>query len=194
MGRVYLAHDTELNRPVALKLLPHSFSDNPERVRRFQQEARAVSALNHPNIITIHEIGEVDGLRFIVTEFVEGETLRDIITQGVRDITSAVKIIIQVAEALLAAHGAGIVHRDIKPENIMVRPDGYVKVLDFGIAKMNQEPDDSGSDEDELWPPADGLTRPGLVLGTIKYMSPEQASGHQVDARTDVFSLGVVSI
>src|ERR1043166_642424 len=139
MGQVYLAHDSRLDRPVALKLLPYAFSKDPERVRRFQQEARVVSALNHPCIITIHEIGETDGLRFIVTEFVDGETLREIIRRGERDLNRTLKIFTQVAEALAAAHSVGIVHRDIKPENIMVRGDGYVKVLDFGLAKPTED-------------------------------------------------------
>jgi serine/threonine protein kinase/Tol biopolymer transport system component len=190
MGRVYLARDTRLNRPVALKLLPQAFSENPERVRRFQQEARAVSALNHPNIITIHEIGETDGLRYIVTELVEGETLAEYIARGQHDLTRVIKIIIQVAEALTAAHGAGIVHRDIKPENIMLRSDGYVKVLDFGIAKLS--PKQSLGMEDGVYPASREVTSPGLVLGTVKYMSPEQARGREVDARTDIFSLGIV--
>lgn len=191
MGRVYLALDTRLRRPVALKLLPRSFSDSAERVRRFQQEARVVSALNHPNIITIHEIGETDGLRFIVTEFVDGETLGEIIARGPCELIKAGKIIIQVTEALTAAHGAGIVHRDIKPENIMVRRDGYVKVLDFGIAKTNQElaVDDNSA---EIQSSSPLVTTPGLLLGTVKYMSPEQARGEMVDARSDIFSLGVV--
>jgi len=191
MGRVYLARDTRLRRPVALKLLPQSFSDSAERVRRFQQEARVVSALNHPNIITIHEIGEAEGLRFIVTEFVDGETLGEIIARGPCELIKAVKIIIQVTEALTAAHGAGIVHRDIKPENIMVRRDGYVKVLDFGIAKTNQE---LAIDDyfEEIQPSSPLVTTPGVLLGTVKYMSPEQARGEMVDARSDIFSLGVV--
>jgi serine/threonine protein kinase/Flp pilus assembly protein TadD len=191
MGRVYLAQDTRLKRPVALKLLPQAFSENAERVRRFQQEARAVSALNHPNIITIHEIGETDGLRFIVTEFVEGETLGEFIARGERDLTSLIKIVIQVTEALTAAHGAGIVHRDIKPDNIMLRHDGYVKVLDFGIAKLTTEPDPE-AESSVLEALQEVHTSPGLVLGTVKYMSPEQARGNDVDARSDIFSLGVV--
>jgi len=191
MGQVYLAHDSRLDRPVALKLLPHTFSKDPERVRRFQQEARVVSALNHPYIITIHDIGETDGLRFIVTEFIDGETLREIIARDERNLNGILKIIIQVAEALAAAHSVGIVHRDIKPENIMVRSDGYVKVLDFGIAKTNQELalDDSFA---EIQPSSLVVTTPGVLLGTVKYMSPEQARGEMVDARSDIFSLGVV--
>jgi serine/threonine protein kinase/Tol biopolymer transport system component len=190
MGQVYLAQDSRLDRPVALKLLPHTFSKDPERVRRFQQEARVVSALNHPCIITIHEIGETDGLRFIVTEFVDGETLREIIRRGERDLNRTLKIFTQVAEALAAAHSVGIVHRDIKPENIMVRGDGYVKVLDFGLAKPTVDwPGKARSRESQ---PSNFTTSPGLILGTVKYMSPEQARGYDVDARTDIFSLGVV--
>lgn len=189
MGQVYLAHDTRLKRRVALKLLPPSFSENPLRIGRFQQEALAVSALNHPNIITIHEIGESDGLRFIVTEFVDGQTLGDIIGRGQNDLNNVIRIIMQVAEALSAAHGAGIIHRDIKPANIMVRRDGYVKVLDFGLAKLSEEPqgvDATLCDINQV------TTTPGTLLGTTKYMSPEQARGYSVDARTDIFSLGVV--
>jgi len=187
MGRVYLAQDTRLKRKVALKLLPYSFSEDPERIRRFQQEALAVSALNHPNIITIHEIGEADGFHFLVTEFVDGETLGDIIACGRNDLPRVVKIILQVTEALTAAHDAGIVHRDIKPENIMVRRDGYVKVLDFGLAKLSEE-SLGGAESRAL----KVTTTPGILLGTCKYMSPEQARGHKVDSRTDLFSLGVV--
>src|ERR1043166_3425429 len=189
MGQVYLAHDSRLDRPVALKLLPYAFSKDPERVRSFQQEARVVSALNHPCIITIHEIGETDGLRFIVTEFVDGETLREIIGRE-RDLNRILKIITQVAEALAAAHSVGIVHRDIKPENIMVRRDGYVKVLDFGLAKPTE--DGFGKFESGASDSANFTTSPGLILGTVKYMSPEQAKGVHVDERTDIWSLGAV--
>ena len=189
MGRVYLALDTRLKRPVALKLLPPSFSEDAEWIRRFQQEALAVSALNHPNIITIHEIGDSDGLRFIVTEFVDGETLGEIISAGRSDLNKVIRIILQVTEALTAAHKAGIVHRDIKPENIMVRSDGYVKILDFGLAKLSEEPQGSGADSRAAH---QVTTTPGMLLGTCRYMSPEQARGHSVDARTDIFSLGVV--
>jgi len=191
MGEVYLAQDTRLHRRVALKLLPASFSQDRDQLLRFQREAHVVSALNHPNIITIYEIGETEGLRFIVTEFVDGETLRDVIARGDYDLHRVVNTILQVAEALVAAYRAGIVHRDIKPENIMVRRDGYVKVLDFGLAKATEE----RKQTDGLAPPQISYrvsTTPGLVMGTVNYMSPEQARGHSVDSRTDIFSLGVV--
>src|SRR5262245_30056634 len=136
MGVVYLAHDTTLDRPVALKLLPFYLTEDPERLRRFEREARAASALNHPNILTIHEIGKVDGLHFIETEFIDGVTLREKIRSNELKLSEALSIAEQIASALAAAHEAGIVHRDIKPENVMLRRDGYVKVLDFGLAKL----------------------------------------------------------
>src|SRR6266542_3769032 len=192
MGEVYLAEDTRLGRKVALKLLPAAFTQDKERVRRFKQEARAASSLNHPNILTIHEIGEAStaegGAHYIVSEFVEGETLRATLRGGRLDVGKAVAIAEQVASALSVAHGAGIVHRDIKPENVMLRPDGLVKVLDFGLAKLTEAPS----------PPADSQastnlsTAPGIVMGTVSYMSPEQARGQKVDLRADIFSLGVV--
>jgi len=192
MGEVYLAEDTRLGRKVALKLLPAAFTQDRERVRRFKQEARAASSLNHPNILTIHEIGEASaaegGAHYIVSEFVEGATLRSMTQSGRLDIGKATVIAEQVAGALSVAHGAGIVHRDIKPENVMVRPDGLVKVLDFGLAKLTETPA----------PPADTeastnmSTAPGMVMGTVSYMSPEQARGQKVDHRADIFSLGVV--
>jgi Tol biopolymer transport system component/tRNA A-37 threonylcarbamoyl transferase component Bud32 len=188
MGEVYLAQDARLGRRVAIKLLPARFTFEEDRVRRFQQEARAASALNHPNIVTIHEIGEHDGLHFIVTEFIEGHTLRALIGDGLA-INQALEIAIQAAGALAAAHQVGIIHRDIKPENIMLRPDGYVKVLDFGLAKLSERTvlrNDSG--EDISWLD----TSPGIVMGTVSYMSPEQVRGFAVDARTDIFALGVV--
>ena len=190
MGEVYLAEDTRLDRQVALKLLPAKFTEDEDRVRRFVQEAKAASALNHPNIIIIHEIGELDGLHFIVTEFIEGQTLRERMTGLPMKLPAMLEVTIQIASALTAAHAAGIVHRDIKPENIMLRPDGYVKVLDFGLAKLT-EPQPSAVDTEA--PTAARVdTETGTVLGTVKYMSPEQARGLKVDARSDIFSLGVV--
>ena len=184
MGEVYLAEDSRLGRRVALKFLPDHFVTNEDRLRRFRQEARAASALNHPNIITIHEIGETETTHYIVTEFIEGETLRALIRNRIEPVR-ALDIATQTASALAAAHAAGIVHRDIKPENIMLRSDGYVKVLDFGIAKLMPEG------------PAPLMemsfeTSPGLIVGTAHYMSPEQAQGLKVDERTDIWSLGVV--
>jgi len=186
MGEVYLAHDTRLSRPVALKVLSGQFTTDEERVRRFRQEALAASALNHPNIITIHEISEWQDRNFIATEFVDGVTLRARMRGKRLSPTDALDIALQVAGALAAAHAAGIVHRDIKPENIMVRPDGLVKVLDFGIAKYTQPT--HARDSKQEWV----KTATGVVIGTTAYMSPEQARGQEVDARTDIWSLGVI--
>src|SRR5258706_8659172 len=191
MGEVYLAEDTRLGRKVALKTLPSQFTNDKERLRRFQQEARAASALNHPNILTIHEIGVESGEHFIATEFVDGETLPSKLNRGRITLDEALKVAQQTAFALTAAHGAGIVHRDVKPENIMVRHDGIVKVLDFGLAKLLEPGAREASD-----PEADTRvlvqTEPGKVMGTPAYMSPEQARGLESDARTDIWSLGVV--
>ena len=192
MGEVYLAEDSRLGRKVALKLLPSYFTMDEERVRRFQQEARAASALNHPNIITIHEIGQVEQRHFISTEFIDGETLSQHLDGRRMNVAEALDISTQIASALSAAHLAGIIHRDIKPENIMLRRDGIVKVVDFGIAKLSER----GDPEEAL--DAEGVTKvllktePGVVMGTAAYMSPEQARGKEVDARTDIFSLGAV--
>ncbi len=190
MGKVYLAEDLSLGRQVAVKVLTPELTNNPEHLRRFEREARAASALNHPNILTVHEIGESDGTNFIATEFVEGEPLRQLINSGRLKMLEILDIGIQVASALAAAHEARIVHRDIKPDNIMVRSDHLVKVLDFGLAK----PVLSGANEFDSEGVTQALlkTSPGLVLGTAKYMSPEQARGHDVDDRTDIWSLGVV--
>jgi adenylate cyclase len=187
MGEVYLAHDTQLGRAVALKLLPSDVTSDEDRLRRFQQEARATSALNHPNILTIFEIGEAGGTHFIATEFIDGVTLRDSLSRSRLKLDEVLDISIQVASALMAAHEAGIVHRDIKPENIMIRKDGYVKVLDFGLAKLTERSTASS-------PHALTFTEtgPGIVIGTVTYMSPEQARGLRVDERTDIFSFGVV--
>ena len=190
MGEVYAALDVKLSRTVALKLLPSEFAQDQKRMQRFVQEARAASSLNHPNIITIHEIEDAATPPFIATEFIDGETLRARLARPLK-LTEALDIVTQVASALSAAHAAGIVHRDIKPENIMVRRDGYVKVLDFGLAKLTESRGASAIDT-EAATRALVNTDPGAVIGTVKYMSPEQASGKEVDARTDIWSLGVV--
>ncbi|MBS1796313.1 MAG: PD40 domain-containing protein [Acidobacteria bacterium] len=183
MGEVYLARDEKLHRAVALKILPAEYTSNDERVKRFELEARAISALNHPNIVTIHDVGNAAGINYIATEFVEGRTLRELIDEK-PSLAEILAIMIQVCEALSAAHGAGIIHRDIKPENIMLRPDGYVKVLDFGLVKL------SGSEP----PPVDNFARTakGIIIGTPAYMSPEQVTDDRIDHRTDLWSVGVV--
>ena len=205
MGEVYKAHDETLRRVVALKMLPAEFTSDPERVQRFEQEAFAASRLNHPNIITIFEITQADGAHFIAEEYVEGQTLRELLTdpqtkkQRKLGVEKALDIAIQIAGALKAAHTAWIIHRDIKPENIMVREDGLVKVLDFGIAKLGEQefgvPPLGGIGRPRDIPPEGGtpnLTVPGTIMGTASYMSPEQARGEQLDGRTDVFSLGLL--
>jgi serine/threonine protein kinase/tetratricopeptide (TPR) repeat protein len=192
MGTVYLAYDTRLGRQAALKLLPSRFN-SPERVRRLEREARAASALNHPHIITIYDFGQENGRDFIASEFVEGHRLRDYVGTSELTLNQIVEVAIQVASALETAHAAGIIHRDIKPENIMLRPDGYAKVLDFGLAKLTET--EFGSDDPEA---VDGRstpafeTRTGILLGTVNYMSPEQVRGQKLDGRSDLFSLGVV--
>ena len=191
MGEVYLAQDSRLGRKVALKLLPALYTGDRDRVRRFTQEARAASALNHPSIITIFEIGQIEGEHFIVTEFIDGRTLRQRIGEGRMNALESLDVISQIASALAAAHEAGIIHRDIKPENVMLRRDGYVKVLDFGLAKLTERT----ASVIETDAPTAGIvsTEPGTVMGTVAYMSPEQARGLEVDPRTDTFSLGVMS-
>ena len=186
---MWLATELRLGRKVALKLLPADLTRDPARVQRFEQEARAASALNHPNVCTIHALGETsDGQHYIAMEYVEGETLRQRLATSRLSIREALDIAIQVAAALSAAHAAGIVHRDIKPENVMLRPDGVVKVLDFGLAKL--APASAG----RCGHHADWASRPtrARCVGTAAYMSPEQARGQEVDARTDIWSLGVM--
>jgi len=191
MGEVYLAYDSQLRRQVAIKLLKTELTENKVRLARFEREAYAASSLNHPNIMTIHEIGEQNGKHFIATEYIEGEPLRQHMKHSRMELGEMLAIVSQVAQALSAAHEAGIIHRDIKPENIMVRRDGYVKVLDFGVAKL--APETKVEDELNFEAPTRGVpvhTEPGLVMGTAYYMSPEQARGLEVDARSDIWSLG----
>src|SRR5437773_9315230 len=202
MGEVYLATDVIAGRKAALKLLPLRFTGDTGRLNRFQHEAHAVVALNHPNILTVYEIGEDHSIHYIASELIEGDTLRDRLIRGPMQLSEVVDVAIQVASALAAAHQAGIVHRDIKPENIMLRPDGYVKVLDFGIAKLAESAFADPSSVAVLRrveATADGAgsmtfaeTNLGSILGTVRYMSPEQACGAQVDKSTDIWSLGVV--
>jgi serine/threonine protein kinase len=192
MGEVYLAGDTKLDRKVALKLLPAEFTNHKERLRRFVQEAKAASSLNHPNIITIHEIGEAGGAHFIATEFIEGQTLKQLMAHTRMALPEILDVSMQAANALQAAHAAGIVHRDVKPDNIMLRPDGIVKVLDFGLAKLTEKSHQSTPANSQIDTMVRAQTRPGTVMGTIDYMSPEQARGQVLDQRTDVFSFGVV--
>src|SRR5438477_777024 len=190
MGEVYLATDITAGRKAALKLLPSRFTGDAERLKRFEQEAHAVVGLNHPNILTVYEIGEDHSTYYIASELIEGETLRQRLDRGPIQLSEAVDIVIQVASALAAAHQAGIIHRDIKPENIMLRPDGYVKVLDFGIAKLAEQELPATMPRDEALSLVE--TNLGSILGTVRYMSPEQARGAQVDKATDIWSLGVV--
>src|SRR2546426_9779378 len=190
MGDVYLATDIVAGRKAALKLLPARFTGDAERLKRVQQEAHAVVGLNHPNILTVYEIGEDHSIHYIASELIEGETLREHLAHGPVQLSEAVDIAIQVASALAAAHETGIVHRDIKPENIMLRPDGYVKVLDFGIAKLAEQEVPVTIPTDEALLLVE--TNLGSILGTVRYMSPEQARGAPVNKGTDIWSLGVV--
>src|SRR2546422_11675661 len=190
MGEVYLATDITAGRKAALKLLPTRFTADTERLKRFQQEAHALVGLNHPNILTVYEIGEDHSTHYIASELIEGETLRQRLMRGRMQVGEAIDVAIQVASALAAAHETGIVHRDIKPENIMLRPDGYVKVLDFGIAKLAEREVPVTTPTDEALLLVE--TNLGSILGTARYMSPEQAYGAPVDKGTDIWSLGVV--
>ncbi len=188
MGEVYRARDARLNRDVAVKVLPQAFARDPERLRRFQQEAQAVAALNHPNILAIHDFGDHEGSPYIVTEFLEGETLRDRIRPGALPMRKATEYGEQVARGLAAAHEKGIVHRDLKPENIFITRDGRVKILDFGLAKLARPEGISATDAETLV----SQTEPGVVMGTVGYMSPEQVKGQTADHRSDVFSFGAI--
>jgi len=190
MGEVYRARDTRLDREVAIKVLPSELSSDADRLKRFEKEARSVSSLNHPNIVTIYEVERVDSTSFIVMELVEGKTLREVIADGPLPIRRLLGIGVQIAEGLARAHASGITHRDLKPENVMVDKDGLVKILDFGLAKLAR-PDLEGGQPTQT-PTVSAGTRPGIVMGTVGYMSPEQASGHPVDFRSDQFSFGSV--
>ncbi len=187
MGEVYLARDTRLGREVAIKVLPEGLAGDPERLKRFEKEARSASALNHPNIVTIHEIGSEGGVSYIAMERVEGSTLRELLAEGPLPTKKILSLAAQVAEGLAKAHGAGIVHRDLKPENVMVSKDGFVKILDFGLAKLVEPESGEVSAMPTLVQPE---THPGTVMGTVAYMSPEQASGEPLDFRSDQFSFG----
>ncbi|HEY0320437.1 MAG TPA: protein kinase [Pyrinomonadaceae bacterium] len=200
MGEVYLAQDMRLNRKVALKILPATMTEDTDRLRRFEQEARAISALNHPNIVTIFEIGESDLGRFIAIEHIEGQTLRTLTSRSRPPLDSVLQLASQMSLALCVAHEAGVVHRDIKPENIMVRPDGIVKVLDFGLARLTPRGAAQYSDETLIYDTnaqhnsrkLEAITSPGMIIGTMRYMSPEQARGETTGTPTDIFSLGIV--
>ena len=189
MGRVYRARDTRLDRDVAIKTLAPHVIPSQRSLRQFEQEARAASALNHPNILTIYEIGDFQGAPFIVSEFVDGRNVGQQLAGGPLEVGKALDIAIQVASGLVAAHAAQIVHRDIKPENLVDRADGLVKIVDFGIAKLSEGRKSLAAAATQS--SATG-SRTGTIIGTVKYMSPEQARGQTVDGRTDVFSLGTV--
>ncbi|MDQ2977805.1 MAG: protein kinase [Acidobacteriota bacterium] len=190
MGEVYQAKDPRLGRDVAIKVLPASFSQDPDRLRRFEQEARAAGVLNHPNITAVYDIGSNDGAPYVVTELLEGETLRARLAGGALPVRKAIEYAVQIARGLAAAHEKGIVHRDLKPENLFITKDGRVKILDFGLAKLTH-PDGSKGEETHL-PTAPVATEPGVVMGTMGYMSPEQVRGKETDRRSDLFSFGAI--
>jgi len=193
MGEVYRARDSMLGRDVAIKVLPEEFSQHPHKLARFEREAKLLATLNHPGIATLHGLEEIEGKPFLVMELVEGETLAERITRGPLPVDEALAISQQIAEALEAAHEKGVIHRDLKPANVKVEPEGHVKVLDFGLAKLAENesgsPDEAGSQSPTL---SQDATRAGVILGTAAYMSPEQAKGKTVDKRTDIFSFGIV--
>src|SRR5438445_7828890 len=190
MGEVWRARDARLGREVAIKVLPEDVSSDHDRVKRFELEARAASALNHPNIVTIHEIGEAEGRAYLVMERVEGQTLGEVLHEGLMPMRRLLSIAAQTADGLARAHEAGIVHRDLKPQNLMVTKDGFVKILDFGLAKL--VPSEASAAALTAAPTATSGTGAGTVLGTVGYMSPEQASGRPLDHRSDQFSLGAI--
>ena len=186
MGEVYRAQDTTLHRAVAIKVLPLAFSRDPDRLRRFMQEAKAAAALNHPNIVAIFHIGQNDGIPYIVSELLEGETLRERLRRGAFQPGKAIETAVQIARALAVAHAKGIVHRDLKPENIFLTHTGQVKILDFGLAKLTH-PETADPEATRAT-----ISEPGTVLGTVGYMAPEQVRGKETDARSDLFSFGAI--
>ena len=188
MGEVYRARDTRLGREVAIKVLPPEVAADSDRLRRFEKEARAASSLNHPNIVTLYEVDQIDSTSFIVMELVAGKTLREVVAERPMPLRKLLGIATQIADGLARAHSAGIVHRDLKPENVMVTKEGLVKILDFGLAKLVHPDQDTGQAV-EVQTVSAGTT-PGIVMGTVAYMSPEQASGHPVDFRSDQFAFG----
>ena len=190
MGEVYLARDPKINRDVAIKILPAAFSSDSERLRRFEQEAQAAGALNHPNILSIYDVDTHDGSPYVVSELLEGETLREQLNGAALPVRRAIDYALQITHGLAAAHEKGIVHRDLKPENLFVTKDGRVKILDFGLAKLIEPRE--GSDVRTDLPTRQRNTDPGTVVGTVGYMSPEQVRGQRVDHRSDIFSLGVI--
>src|SRR6266536_1522292 len=189
MGEVYLARDPRLNRDVAIKVLPAALSSDSERLRRFEQEAQAAGALNHPNILSIYDVDTHDGSPYVVSELLEGETLREQLNGTALPVRKAIDYALQIASGLAAAHAKGIVHRDLKPENLFVTKDGRVKILDFGLAKLTQ-PEKAGPQTS--LPTETAGTEPGVVLGTLGYMSPEQVRGKPADARSDIFAFGAI--
>src|SRR5256885_1474373 len=195
MGEVYLARDNQLDRKVALKILPSGVASQSDRMERFVREAKAAAALNHPNIATIHEIGESDGVNFIAMEFIDGQTMREKIHRERAELRKLLRFLQHTAEGLAKAHAAGIVHRDLKPDNIMINRDGHAKLLDFGLAKLIEQQPISGADSSEV---ATAVmpqhSTPGAIMGTVGYMSPEQAQGktNAIDQRSDIFSFGCI--
>ncbi len=190
MGEVYRAHDPRLGRDVAIKVLPAALASDADRLRRFEREARAASSLNHPAIVTIYEIGKADAVTYLAMELVDGATLRELLAEGPLPVKRLIALSAQMAEGLAKAHGAGIVHRDLKPENVMVTKDGFVKILDFGLAKVAAA--ESGAGQETAAATVSAATEPGVVMGTVAYMSPEQARGGALDFRSDQFALGSV--
>src|SRR5580658_3354637 len=188
MGEVYRAHDTRLKRSVAIKILPAEFSADRDRLHRFEREARSASGLNHPNIITIYELGQDGSTRYIAMELVEGKTLGELLVAGLLPIRKVIEIATQVAEGLAKAHEAGIAHRDLKPDNLMITLDGFVKILDFGLAKVTTP----AEERQQTRTLSSWQTQPGTIVGTVQYMSPEQAAGAALDFRSDQYSFGLV--